>query len=94
MGKYEKKKHSDFHDIQNVFAKRDKNRAARQDGQRPQDYPEVPEFMNEPRRIRGDAGYSMDDMREVHEGRAVYESSDIRGRRARAAAFSSSCSSS
>ena len=73
MGKYEKKKHSDFHDIQNVFAKRDKNRAARQDGQRPQDYPEVPEFMNEPRRIRGDAEYSVDNLRQVHEGRAVYE---------------------
>ncbi|MBR4193277.1 MAG: hypothetical protein IKQ54_02960, partial [Oscillospiraceae bacterium] len=76
MGKYEKKKHSDFHDIQNVFAKRDQNRAARQEGQgaqNPQDYPEVPEFMNEPRRIRGDAGYSVDNMRQVHEGRAVYE---------------------
>ena len=70
MGKYEKKKHSDYADIQNVFAKRDQNRAAQ--GQEPQDYPEVPAFMNEPRRIRGDADYSVDDMRDVHEGRAVY----------------------
>ena len=86
MGKYEKRK-TEYEDIQNVFAKRDKNRAARHTEQSPRDYPDVPEFMNEPRRIRGDAGYSVDSMREVHEGRAVYEdkpiyveSSSVRGR--------------
>ncbi len=71
MGKFEKKKQNDFEDIRNVFAKRDQGRAE----PTPQDYPEVPEFMNEPRRIRGDAGYSVDSMREVHEGRAVYDDS-------------------
>ena len=86
MGKYEKRK-TEYDDIQHVFAKRDRNRSARQE--QPQDYPEVPAFMNEPRRIRGDAGYSVDNLREVHEGRAVYddssayvESSAVRGRNA------------
>ncbi len=85
MGKYEKKK-TDFDDIQKVFCKRDQNRSVPQD---PRDYPEVPAFMNEPRRIRGNPGYSMDNLRDVHEGRAVYdgspayvESSAVRGRNA------------
>ncbi len=88
MGKFEKKTHkTEYDDIQHVFAKRDKNRAARHAEQGPRDYPEVPEFMNEPKRIRGDAAYSVDNLREVHEGRAVYdngpayvESSSVRGR--------------
>ena len=85
MGKYEKRK-TEYDDIQNVFAKRDRNRSVPQE---PQDYPEVPAFMNEPRRIRGDAGYSVDNLRDVHEGRAVYdngpayvESSAVRSRNA------------
>ena len=85
MGKYEKRK-TEYDDIQNVFAKRDRNRSVPQE---PQDYPEVPAFMNEPRRIRENAGYSLDNLREVHEGRAVYEnspayveSSAVRGRNA------------
>lgn len=71
MGKYEKKKHSEFEDIQNVFKKRDSRRAEAQP--EPEDFPEVPAFLNEPRRIRGDAAYSVDAMRQVHEGEAVYE---------------------
>ena len=70
MGKYEKKKHSEFEDIQNVFKKRDSKRAEQQPES--QDYPEVPEFMNEPRRIPGDEVYSVESMRQVHEGQAVY----------------------
>ena len=72
MGKYEKRK-TEYDDIQHVFAKRDRNRSARQE--QPRDYPEVPAFMNEPRRIRGNPGYSMGNLRDVHEGRAVYDSS-------------------
>ena len=74
MGKYDNQK-TEYDDIQNVFAKRDRNRSVPQD---PRDYPEVPEFMNEPRRIRNGAEYSVEDMRAVHEGQAVYESSDVR----------------
>lgn len=88
MGKYEKRK-TEYEDIQNVFQKRDRKRAERPAAAQPQDYPEVPGFMNEPKRIRGDAGYSVENLREVHEGRAVYdngpayvESSSVRGQAA------------
>ena len=69
MGKPDKNHKTEYDDIQAVFARRDRNRAA----QSPQDYPEVPEFLNEPRRIRGGEGYSLESMRQVHEGEAVYD---------------------
>ncbi len=68
MGKFEKKKQNDFEDIQNVFAKRDRERAERM-----REEPAPQEPLTPPRRIRQDAGYSVDSMRELHEGRAVYE---------------------
>ena len=74
MGKYEKKPHkTEYEDIQNVFQKRDRERAERHGAQQgaAQDYPDVPGFLNEPRRIRGDADYSVESMRQVHEGQAV-----------------------
>ena len=76
MGKYEKKPHkTEYEDIQNVFQKRDRKRAERHGAQQgaAQDYPDVPGFLNEPRRIRGDADYSVESMRQVHEGQAVYD---------------------
>ena len=68
MGKFEKKKQNDFEDIQNVFAKRDRGRAERM-----REEPAPQEPLTPPRRIRQDADYSVDSMRELHEGRAVYE---------------------
>ncbi len=71
MGKYEKKRKTEFEDIESVFARRDRNRFARQE--QPRGEPEAPESRGDLRRIRRDAGYSMDNLREVHEGRAVYD---------------------
>ena len=68
MGKFEKKKQNDFEDIQNVFKKRDRGRAERM-----REEPAPQEPLTPPRRIRQDADYSVDSMRELHEGRAVYE---------------------
>ena len=68
MGKFEKKKQNEFEDIQNVFKKRDRGRAERM-----REEPAPQEPLTSPRRIRQDADYSVDSMRDVHEGRAVYE---------------------
>ena len=68
MGKFEKKKQNEFEDIQNVFKKRDRGRAERM-----REEPAPQEPLTPPRRIRQDADYSVDSMRELHEGRAVYE---------------------
>jgi len=68
MGKFEKKKQNEFEDIQNVFKKRDRGRAERM-----REEPAPQEPLTPPRRIRQDADYSVDSMRDVHEGRAVYE---------------------
>ena len=70
MGKYEKKHKSEFDEIAGVFAQRDRRRAARQQASEDALRSGSAE---EPRRIRGGEGYSMDSMREVHEGRAVYD---------------------
>ena len=77
MGKYEKKKRSEYHDIQDVFARRDRKRAAQRAAEA--EFPELPSFMDEPRRIRGGSGYSVSSMREVHEGRAVYDDTPYDG---------------
>ena len=61
----------DFNEIEAVFRKRDRAKAARQ--REPEEYPDVPEFMNEPRRIHGNPGYSVRDLRDVHNGTAVYD---------------------
>ena len=71
MGKFEKKKQNEFEDIQNVFQKRDRSRAERMRAN--QDYPQTQEFLNEPRRIREDADYDLENLRQVHEGQAVFE---------------------
>lgn len=55
----------------------------------PEEYPEVPAFLQEPRRITGEEDYSLESLRQLHEGRAVYESASVRrsGARNRAPAY-------
>ena len=71
MGKFEKNRKTEFDDIQSVFAKRDQGRAARQT--RTETEPRPGDFQEAPVRIRADADYSVESMRQVHEGRAVYD---------------------
>ena len=63
MGKNDNRRGSDFDDIRTVFDKRDRDRASGRPS--PGDYPDVPEFMNAPRRTGG--RYSVDAMRQAHE---------------------------
>ena len=71
MGKFEKNRKTEFDDIQSVFAKRDQGRAARQT--RTETEPRPGDFQEAPVSIRADADYSVESMRQVHEGRAVYD---------------------